>query len=527
MKSSEIRLGAFVFDRNSGQLFAAGGHEVTLRHQTRQVLQKLAESPGEVVSRQSFLLDVWDGAHVSDDSLAHCISEIRHAMDDTAKTIVETVPRKGYRLNPNPSARMMRLPRKLVPGTAVFLVLALGLAAYFLWPAGPGYRVVAVLPFHDDSPESENGKLGDAISEGILANLARYPELTVIARNSSFRFRGEDKDIREIGEALGANFLLEGSQQLENRNLRVNVRLIDVRRSASVWSDQIDTDLNRLIEVNGLISRRVAHAVEARISDIGALESGENEVDALLLHHKSHRLLLNGPSRENVNRAIAIDTRTIDLYPEEPWGHIGLAFSLRTQLRFGWAENPDETLSKALRHARIAVRMAPENYIAHMALGRVYMQSGDQPRAIDAFEIAQSLNPSSAYVLNALAQAHFYLGENERAFAAIARSEQIDPLADFILPWMKSWALWQVRQCDAALRSFARISTPRLPANKLLAAIHICRGDSTSAEKALATFLASEPGWTLSKERALHAGIWIADGALDQWLDDLNAAGLE
>jgi tetratricopeptide (TPR) repeat protein len=183
-------------------------------------------------------------------------------------------------------------------------------------------------------------------------------------------------------------------------------------------------------------------------------------------------------------------------------------------------------LQEAIGHAQKAVSLAPDNYVAHFALGRVRMQQGNQIGAIQAFETALRLNPSSADILNALAQSHFYLGQNDRALEVLAQSARIDPLPGFVHPWMSAWVLWQIRDCDDALQSFSRIASPPPEAHKLLSAIQVCRGEMDKANKALDAFLVAQPGWTISREEDIHFGRWIAEGALDRWLADLATAGL-
>lgn len=146
-KSSEIRLGRFIFDRATGRLFDDDGATPELRHQSAQVLLRLVKTQNEVVAKQTFFDDVWDGMHVSEDSLVQCIADIRQAIDDTDKSIIETVPRKGYRLVVQAQTGTTRnwAVAVAVAACGLFAVLA------FAWltasrPAGE-HHVVAVLPF--------------------------------------------------------------------------------------------------------------------------------------------------------------------------------------------------------------------------------------------------------------------------------------------------------------------------------------------------------------------------------------------
>lgn len=525
MKSSEISLGSFVLDPSNGRLRNCRGEDCELRHQTRSVLMMLAETPGEVVSKTAFFEKVWDGAHVSEDSIVQCIAEIRQVIGDAEKTIIETIPRKGYRIVPthNEPLSWTRSWRQiaLLPVAACIVAIV-----YFLaLPPKDVRRVIAVLPFQDDSIAPNKDKLGDFLSGEVLANLARYPQLTVIARNSSFQYRDQSRDISQIASELGADLILEGSQHLDGTQLRVTAQLIDVEKNSRVWSDQIDTELINLLDVSAQISNRIAHSVEAFIAHAQAKSGRSNEVGALLLNLRA-RHLLSELSPENVAEAISIGKKAIRLYPDQAWGHVTIAFALRTKLRFGWSVNPKSDLQTAIDHAQKGVNLAPDNYLGHFALGRVRMQQGNQIGAIQAFEAALQLNPSSAFALNALAQSYFYLGQNDRALETLSQSALINPLPGFVHSWMSAWTLWQDNQCDPAMNSFTRIASPPPQAHKLLAVIHVCRGEKHKASEALAVFLAAEPGWTISRERELHSKQWIAQGALTRWLHDLGTAGL-
>ncbi|WP_234416539.1 winged helix-turn-helix domain-containing protein [Ruegeria sp. Alg231-54] len=205
--------------------------ELELRHQSREVLTSLALKPSETVTRELLIADVWSGRNVSADSVAHCIAEIRRALDDGAKRIIETVPREGYRLILPESVEISH-PRQFPFGwQLLFAFIALAFCAIsflVLRPTTPSKPpVIAVLPFEDFSSAPHQGYLSDAVSESVIIYLARYPQLTVISRRSSFQFRKTDLGISEIASRLRADFVLEGSQKYDGSRLRITAQLID------------------------------------------------------------------------------------------------------------------------------------------------------------------------------------------------------------------------------------------------------------------------------------------------------------
>jgi len=528
MKSSEFQLGDYVFDKDEKSLVRSDGQPVFLRHKSLEVMDFLIENPGRTILKHEFFDTVWEGAHVSEESLAKCISDIRKAIGDHHKRILVTVPRKGYKLVLGPRPSRIRSRHKYAIAAVAMLII--GVTALL----GDRYRVseinrpvVAVLYFKNLSSAPHRDYLSDAISEGLIVNLARYPEFVVISKNSSFQFREEPVDVQKTSQLLGADFLLEGSQQFDGSTIRVTAHLIDTKTGVHVWTESIDAELGEIFAVNDALSRRVAHAVADKVEDIENVKRSDNEADAMFRYFRAGQILHQRFSRESVEHAMDLATKNVSDYPDEPWGHIGLALNLRVLVRFGWTDDPpQEVLARAMNHAQLAVKLAPQNYMARSAFGKVLMQTGDLNRAIQELTTATELNPSAARPLNGLALPYFFLGRTDEALEALAKAEVFDPLGDFVHHWMKGWALWQDHQCEAALASLNQI--PKLPAEtyKLLTVIHVCRGDTDAANTALASFRSRYADWSISKERKLHTLLWRHKQSLDRWLAALGTAGM-
>jgi DNA-binding winged helix-turn-helix (wHTH) protein/TolB-like protein len=240
-----ITFGGFVFLTKSRELRTAEGKAVDLRSQSAEVLSALAARPGEIVSKDALMQAVWPDTFVTDDSLTQCIADIRRALGDDEHVIVETFPKRGYRLNADSSdaadskaaagteRAKRRFPRHGLVLAAIVLVAAV-IGVYYgveIWRAAPvrssDMARIAVLPFDDISAGADKGYLSDAVAEGIITELARSKTYAVIARNSSFRYRGQPIDVRQIGHELGVDYLLQGSQQKIGDRLKVTVQLLD------------------------------------------------------------------------------------------------------------------------------------------------------------------------------------------------------------------------------------------------------------------------------------------------------------
>lgn len=528
LKSFEIDLGAARFDSSSGYLFDGEGRELELRHQSREVLKVLAQHPARTVSQATLIEKVWAGREVSQDSVAQCIAEIRRVLGDSEKRLIETVPRKGYRLVPPASARSLPRGRIFVAVGAVLIAcLALVWTSFSQPPASQGPPVIAVLPFDDFSAAPHQGYLSDAVAESIITMLARYPQLTVISRSSSFQFRESDLGTSEIAERLGADFLLEGSQQFDGSRLRITAQLIEGTSEAHIWTDEIDVPLDALLEVNSQISGKIANAVGHSVIDTSEARMTAGDVSALMIANAAQSRLMRGFTRENLMKNLEEQEKAIRDYPDSAWGYLGQALALRNGLRQGWIEG-DEAATRKRMHdlARRGVALDPNNFMAHHAMGRVLMYNRDVEAAIGAFRRGVELNPSSSFVTQGLAESLLFVGNTDQALELIARLERIDPLYRFGVQWTKAWALWQAGDCEQALVAFQ--STPSMPiaANKVLAAIQYCLGNQEKAASAIQEYLVENPAWTVSRERENNTGMWTAQAALERWLTALEAAGM-
>jgi len=253
------------------------------------LLVRLASSDGEVITRDELMEALWGNVVVGDESLTTAVIKLRKALDDDSRNpaIIETVPKVGYRLcgtvtaarsesrnevlsetsgsrrsqpypGLNSSAAGTLNPAHVGVATAAVVVLSviLGLLWWQPWapeiaPARtaemafplPSKPSIAVLAFENLSQEAGKHYLSDAITENIITKLSRFSELFVVARNSTFTYKGEPVEVRQVAEELGVRYVLEGSLQHEEDRLRVSVQLIDALAGTHVWAGSYDREL--------------------------------------------------------------------------------------------------------------------------------------------------------------------------------------------------------------------------------------------------------------------------------------------
>ncbi|RWM87444.1 MAG: hypothetical protein EOR84_29590 [Mesorhizobium sp.] len=546
-KSAEtITFGGFVFLAKSRELRTVEGTAVDLRSQSAEVLSVLAVRAGEIVSKDALMRAVWPDTFVTDDSLTQCIADIRRALGDDEHVIVETLPKRGYRLNAGPSDAVgpnaiagtervrTRSSRRNVILAAIVLVAA-AIGAYYgaeTWRAVPVRSTdiprIAVLPFEDFSTGGDRGYLSDAVAEGIITELSRSKTYAVIARNSSFKYRGQPVDARQIGDELGVDYLLEGSQQKIGDQLKVTAQLLNAHDGSHVWANTYNREIGDLFVIQEKIIRTLADRVGRRI-ERPLRRSDAAQVSALHYHLMGIAEIRKDNSAERNALLRQFSLKAIEADPNAQFGYIGLAWSYRFDATFGWHEqehNRDEALKLGAEYADKAILLAPDDAEAHNVRARIHTEAGEIEQALARFDQAIELNPSNSNILAGSTDPLLYVGRTDEAIDRIEQAKGIDPFHPDWFHWQMGWALWEKNDCGAALTAMRKMSRIQSGAYRMLAGIHACLGNQREAKEALAVFLEDSPGESISKERIEWEKIWTAPGSLDRWIEHMRFAGL-
>jgi TolB-like protein/DNA-binding winged helix-turn-helix (wHTH) protein len=540
-----ITFGGFVFLTKSRELRTAEGKAVDLRSQSAEVLSALAARPGEIVSKDALMRAVWPDTFVTEDSLTQCIADIRRALGDGNHAIVETFPKRGYRLNadplqaadPNAAAGAertgIRFPRRGFILAAIVLVAA-AIGAYYgaeIWRAAPvrssDMPRIAVLPFDDMSAGADKGYLSDAVAEGIITELARSKTYAVIARNSSFRYRDQPTNARQIGDELGVDYLLEGSQQKIGDRLKVTVQLLDAGDGSHLWANTYNREIGDLFVVQEEIIRTLADRVGRRI-ERPLPERGAARVSALHYHLMAGAAIEKDFSAAGSELLRQFSLKAIEADPNSQFGYIGLAHSYRIDAQFGWHQeehDQDELLKLAAEYADKAILLAPDDFATHYVRARIHTDAGESEQALAQFDQAIALNPSNSDALVASAGTLLNVGRIDEAINRIKQAMGIDPFYPDWFNWQMGWALYEKNDCGAALAAMRKMSRIPNGAQRMLAGIQACLGNVREAKEALAVFLKDSPGESIRKERREWEKVYYP-GGLERWLKHMRIAGL-
>ncbi len=319
-------------------------------------------------------------------------------------------------------------------------------------PAKPS---IAVLPLDNMSGDAEQEYFADGITEDIITELSRFNSLFVIARNSTFTFKGQSLEIKEIGRRLGVRYVVEGSVRKAGKRLRITAQLIDAVTDAHLWAERYDRDLDDIFDVQDEVTQAIVTAIEPHLAstererarrkppeNLGAWESYQRG----LWHLYRHTADDSAEGQEAFRRAI-------ELEPDFAAPHAALAFLLYYEVVGGLVGDPGDRLSRALAEARAAIAADEWDAFGHEVLGRILLLHGEHDASIAAHETSLALNPNYANAHYGLAFALCFTGQPEQAMRELDEAERLSPHDPLLWAFMviKSFALTLLRRYDEAL----------------------------------------------------------------------------
>lgn len=453
-----FRLDALCIEPRTGIVTGPGGRE-RLDPKVMDVLVLMAGRAGQVVLREDLLAALWPNVVVTDDALTRCFYELRRhlgraAGDERFHTLIETVPKRGYRLNAavapiEPPA--LDVPQAPVPaavaappgrarrrwaalgGAAALIAVGIGFLAWRGIAEKPAARAegphaIAVMPFLDMSAGGDHGYFSDGVTEEILNKLSQAENLRVISRTSSFALRNETLDIPGIAKRLDVDYVLEGSVRRAGGRVRITAQLIDASTNSHVWSQTYDRALDDLFAVQDEIAASVATAMQVTLA--GNAPGGRMPPDIDAYEHYLHgRFLYNRRSPGDIGRARSQLEKAVEIDPgfARAWAALAGVYSLETGEMDVAAAAPLRELQGEA--ARKAVELDPGLAVAHARLAQYFWQSRRTREGNEQMRIASTLDPNDPLVLGFSASSAIWKGDYARAAATWRQVVTLDPLS--------------------------------------------------------------------------------------------------
>jgi TolB-like protein len=393
-----------------------GNREVDLRAKSFALLRYLVTNAGRLVSKDELIQAIWPDVTVADESLARCVSDVRQALDDTEQRLIKTVPRRGYRFAAAISLRASE-PKEST--------LAL-----------PDKPSIAVLPFLNMTGDPEQEYFTDGITEDIITEISRFHSLFVIARNSSFSYKGKTADVRRVGRDLGVRYVLEGSIRRSSNRIRVTAQLIDTFSGNHIWAERYDRVLEDIFAVQEEVTTAIVAAIAPQIEDSERVKAGRRRPESLTAYEIALRAwahALEGQDKadpEIFNQSIREATEALTIDPNSVRALHALAQAHGNAVFLGMTVDRGQALREATLAAARAVELDSTDAIGYALRAANVMHAAQwerYPEALLDARRAHELNPNDTLVLRILGLFEAFSGEADRGIELMQSVLRLNP----------------------------------------------------------------------------------------------------
>ncbi len=421
-----------------------------------------------------------------------------------------------------------------------------GVHAYRILPAGQGERApagpqscmslnyipsIAVLPFANMSGDSAQEHFADGVSEELITELARFRDLFVVARNSSFTFKGKHAKVQDIGRELGVSYVVEGSVRIVGNRLRVTAQLIETESGGHIWADRYDLELEDILTVQAEIAQIIAGVISPEIGRAEQKRARRRPAQHLNAWESYQRGLwhLNRFTHPDLLEAKRSFEVAISCDPDFAAAHSGLAYALVQEVMYSEPADTGQLVQLALDSARKGVELDSYDAFAHYVLGRAYILRRELDIACGEFQKAIELNPSFAYAYYGLGVALLDLSRFEEALENFRYAERLSPRDPHAWAFIhyQAWPLfaWERYEevVDLERQALRNPNAGFWPYLVLIAALgHLGWKDEAAKELERLQFI--QPGYACDKARR-HLDDAMSP-LTDRVIDGLRKAGL-
>jgi len=434
-----------------------GAELVAVEPQVLDLLIYLVENRDRVVTKDDLIASVWDGRIVSDTALTSRIYAARKAVGDSGhdQRLIRTVARRGIRFIGAVKTQASGAQAVHAPVPPPDELPERAALSPIERPA------IAVLPFVNMSGDSEQEYFSDGISEDLITALSKLRWFFVIARNSSFVYKGRAVHIKEVADELGVGYVVEGSVRKDGERLRITAQLNDVATGSHLWAERYDRDLADVFAVQDEITEAIVAAIEPHLyaaENFRATRKAPDSMDAWDLVMRALSYYWRVTRQDNI-AAQALLEKAIAIDPGYGQAFGVLAASHMFCAHMGWADMAS-AVAIAERAALAAIRADGEDPWAHYALGGVYLFTRRFDDSLAELDLALSLNPNFALARGYCGLTLAFCGRWEEAVAAAGRALRLSPRDPFAALYYGAAAFAEFigRNYEEAMR-LARIGT--------------------------------------------------------------------
>src|SRR4051812_38893047 len=409
MSGEEVSFGRFQFDLGRREL-SRDGIPVRLGSRALDVLFVLATARGNVITKDELLARVWPGQVVEENNLQVQVSALRKALDEekSGQSYLVTVPGRGYRL--------------------------IGVAGGSPGPPPPDKPAIAVLPFQNMSDDPQQEYFADGIVEDIITALCHMRWLFVIARDSSFAYKGRTADVKQVGRELGVRYVVEGGIRRAAQRVRITAQLIDASTGAHLWADHFDGGLEDIFDLQDRVTASVVGAIAPKLEQVEIERAKRKPTESLDAYDYYLRGVANSSQwlKEPTEEALRLFYKAIELDPgfAAAYGMAAWCFVMRKGNR--WVVDRASDVAEAARLSRQAVDLGADDAVALAGAGyTLTFVVHDLDNGSAHIDRAIALNPNFATAFVSSSWSKAFLGECDEAIKRAATAMRLSPLDPF------------------------------------------------------------------------------------------------
>jgi TolB-like protein len=402
-----------------------GAQQIAVEPQVFDLLVYLVQNRERVVTKDDLLDAVWAGRFVSESNLSTRINAARKAIGDSGEDqrLIHTVARKGFRFVGVVSS---------APESAGEVAETAKTPTALPLPDKPS---IAVLPFDNMSGDPEQEYFADGMVEEIITALSRFRQLFVIARNSTFTYKGRAVDVKQVGRELGVRYVLEGSVRKSNDQVRIAAQLIDATTAAHLWADRFDRAIENIFDLQDRLTASLVGALAPQLQQAEIDRAKRKPTENLDAYDYFFRGMANlyQWTLDGTNEALRLFRRAVELDPDFASAYGMAAFCYVWRKVNGWIVKDAQETGEAGRLARRAVDLGQDDAVALAFGGHTLARLvGDLEGGAAFIDRALTLNPNLAAAWHYSGWTKIWLGEPDIAIEHLAIAMRLSPLDPFI-----------------------------------------------------------------------------------------------
>ena len=396
----------------------------------------------------------------------------------------------------------------------------------------PDKPSIAVLPFQNMSGDPEQEYFADGMVEEIITALSRFHWLFVIARNSSFTYKGRAVDVKQVARELGVHYVLEGSVRKGGQKVRITGQLIDATTGAHLWADKFDGDLADVFDLQDQVAGSVVAAIEPKLQSAEIERARRKPTDDLGAYDLYLRALHSADGRDKASVRAALDLlyQAISANPRYAVAHARAAQLYVWWFSNGWSESPEADAAESVRLARAAIAADRDDAEAlYLAGAALVFFATDAALGVNMLDRSLAMNANCAHAWMLSGQARIYLGDNEMALSCLHRAQRLSPLDQWLALSFELMAfahMFEGRFEEAVLAAQRGLKERpgTVSTYRVLAASYAHLGRLDEARHAIEQVLRLYPGYSLGARSRFKFAMFQAPRAAI-YIEGLRKAG--